>query len=140
MNRNFIITAIAFLVILCLCTCKKDEQSKLWISIENLSNIDIDTLKIYSYSGGVNDILKGPIIFRNITSGSITEKKEYFNIETSFIFDAYFQVDSAKGYWNYPSAPIDPSGNVYLPNGDYCFGIIQCDTVEGKLIIGLLSD
>jgi hypothetical protein len=140
MNRSLRNSAFALLTLIFIISCEEEEQPEIRMNIKNFSELNIDTLKIYTFSGEHGFVSTGLIILRNIAPGSKTEKVEYSNIQTSLMFKAYFQSDSATGIWYFPGAPADPSGYSYLPDGDYCFGIIQYDNIRDKLIIGLLSE
>ena len=140
MNQANTFLVLILLAAFCYSCEKQEEQSIVRISIENFSEIEIDTLKIYSSSYLAHySVNKEPIIFRNLTSGCVTEKIDCQDVEITLHFKAYVEGDSVRGRWHYPNSLIDPVGPVYMPSGNYCFGIIECDTAKGRIVIGLIS-
>ena len=140
MNRKIANIALSILIAIAFYTCNnEEEQSQVRISIENYSMFDIDTLIIYSSSHSVAYSVYDEIkTYWNLPSGFVTDKILFQDVESTLHLEAYIKGELIRGRWHYPNYPVDPVGPVFLPNGDYNFGIIECDTVNGRMVIGLL--
>ena len=142
MNGTFTKNSIILLAIVFLFWgCEKEEHSIIKLDIANYSDKEIDTLKIYSSSlKHFYSILKEPIVFWNLRSGHITETRNVQDLEYCLMFKGYIKGDSIRGYWHFPSYPMDPAEPIIMPDGHYRFGIIECDTSKTRMVIGLISD
>jgi len=142
MNRPLIFLLLGFSTTLICSSCTKvtikESHWESTIFIENYSSIDIDSLYLYS-STGHNYTNFEPVVFRNLSSGFISDPCKFVDIEITMLFRAFIGNDSISTKWTYPNFSIDPSGPVLVPRGTHYFGIVDCDTTEQFIEIGLME-
>ena len=129
---RFIILGV-LLITLCYCENQVAHNSRVIISIENFSEYDLDSLKIFYRTRG---FIWEDIVFYDIESGAISEIHEAMNLNYELMFRAYLAGDSIRELWICPYKAVDPT-YYEIPSGYYNFGIIECDTVQSTMVIGL---
>lgn len=142
MNKNNLIQLALLLIALLLSSCEKDESetSISKIAIENYSKTNIDSLYVRTSSKEHwYNPNQEPLVFRNLKSGSTSEILEKPGLEIALHFKAYIAHDSIRKLWYFPNTVIDPTGSIYVPPNHYLFGIVECDTANGIMEIGLMD-
>ncbi len=125
------------LVTLVLVSCKKEVEfdARLTFRFKNLSDLTIDSLKIYS------TFVSDSVVFENIIYGHTTEFKEFHDVDIDPSFVIYFDNMKLIEYWECPKYVVDPAGKQYLllQSGSYTFGIFDYDTISNRMLIGLID-
>lgn len=137
LNRLSRIIIIGFIP-LTLCFCEKQDEydSRVKITVENFSGYNLDSLSIQYRTRVTNGYDWEDIVFYNIESGAISELHEAMNLNFELFFRAYLDGDSISESWVCPYKAIDPTFYA-IPSGYYNFGILECDTVQSTMVIGL---
>lgn len=139
-------TALSLLVLLSaiyLVSCEEPEVDyPVNFNIENLSDYYIDSLVLISFNTEILGYRLGhePFVFFDLEQGQKGEFQTRNNVGEVLQFKAFVEGDSAMGEWIYPHHRRDPPYPVYLDNDYYSFGVIEVDTINDILIIGLLSN
>ena len=128
---------LIFILTVALISCEKEKEfdARLAIRFINLSDLTIDSLKIYSL------YIIDSVTFQNIAVGDTTEFKKFHNVN----IDPFFVINIGNRIlyqqWECPKYVIDPVSKQYslLPSGSYTFGIIDCDTTSEEIVIGLID-
>ncbi len=128
---------LIFVLTFVLVSCKKEEEfdARLAIKFINLSDLMVDSLKIYS----LYEV--DSVTFENIATGDTTEFKEFHDVSIDPIFVINIGNIIICPQWECPKYVIDPVDKQYslLPSGRYTFGLIDCDTTSKKIVIGLID-
>jgi len=119
-------------------SCEKQNyyHTKNYIQIENFTNLGFDSIKIHTNTsrGYFPDEV---LTFYDIDTLISSDAKECSDLEIYLLFRAFIGGEIASGVWYCPNTYIDPAGTARIPSGFYSFGIIECDTIEDEIIIGL---
>lgn len=137
-----ILSLLILLSAICLISCEETEEDyPVRINVENFSGYYIDSLMIFSMSTEINGywLTHKPYVFYDLEQDQMGELQTRDDVGQVLYFKAFFDGDSSMGMWIYPHHRRDPAHPVYLRSDDYLFGVIEADTVNDDLVIGLLS-
>lgn len=138
--KNWIIYLnILTVIVLLLVSCKKDDPVIKYqdMRIINKSGHNIETLIISTRlpTNTYEDIASFSMIGNNDTT-SFTQIQ---NLNGDISFRVEINQNEYEERWIYPGRIIDPASpeNSYMPNGYYTFTVIEVDTINSNMSVGL---